>query len=382
MPFGDEPGRLRRAPIRVLAGRADRDDDHLAGAALSAVLLTGRSRLRLSVLLGAIGLALLSTIAGLLVGPVKLPVTGVLHELAHHLPFLSIGHGLPPTDALILDQLRLPRVVLGLMVGGMLGMAGCAYQGVFRNPLADPYLLGSAAGAGFGATSAIALGATGAIGPVDSLPLAAFVGSLVAVAGTYLLGRSAGEGPGVLVLAGVTVGAFFTALQTFVQQHSVQNLQEIYSFILGGIATASWHDVALVSPYVLVSAVVMLMHARVLDVLALGDMEASSLGVNVRRTRLIVVVAATVGTAAVVSVSGLIGFVGIIVPHCVRLVLSTGSMRVLLPLSLVLGAAFLVLCDLAARTIESPAELPIGVITAFLGAPFFAVVLRSARRIA
>ena len=116
-----------------------------------------------------------------------------------------------------------------------------------------------------------------------------------------------------LVLAGVTVGAFFTALQTFVQQHSVQNLQEIYSFILGGIATASWHDVALVSPYVVVSAVVMLMHARVLDALALGDMEASSLGVNVRRTRLIVVVAATVGTAAVVSVSGLIGFVGIIV---------------------------------------------------------------------
>jgi iron complex transport system permease protein len=348
---------------------------------LSAVLLTGRSRLRLGVLLGAIALALASTVAGLLVGPVKLPVGGVLHELAHHLPFLSIGHGLPPTDALILDQLRLPRVVLGLMVGGMLGMAGCAYQGVFRNPLADPYLLGSAAGAGFGATSAIALGATGAIGPVDSLPLAAFVGSLVAVAGTYLLGRSAGEGPGVLVLAGVTVGAFFTAMQTFVQQHSVQNLQEIYSFILGGIATASWHDVALVTPYVFASAIVMLLHARVLDVLALGDMEASSLGVNVRRTRLVVVIAATVGTAAVVSVSGLIGFVGIIVPHCVRLVLRTGSMRVLLPLSLVLGAAFLVLCDLAARTIESPAELPIGVITAFLGAPFFAIVLRSARRI-
>ncbi|MDX6619643.1 MAG: cobalamin transport system permease protein, partial [Gaiellales bacterium] len=248
------------------------------------MLLTGRSRLRLSVLLGAIGLALVSTVAGLLVGPVKLPVGGVLHELAHHLPFVSIGHGLPPTEALILDQLRLPRVVLGLMVGGMLGMAGCAYQGVFRNPLADPYLLGSAAGAGFGATSAIALGATGAVGPVDSLPLAAFAGSLVAVAGTYLLGRSAGEGPGVLVLAGVTVGAFFTALQTFVQQHSVENLQQIYSFILGGIATASWHDVGLVSPYVLASAVVMLLHARVLDVLALGDMEASSLGVNVRRT--------------------------------------------------------------------------------------------------
>jgi iron complex transport system permease protein len=349
---------------------------------MSAAVLTGRSRLRASVLLGSIGLALLSALAGLLIGPVKLSAGGVVQELAHHLPFLSIGHGLGPTDALILDELRLPRVVLGLMVGGMLGLAGCAYQGVFRNPLADPYLLGSAAGAGFGATSAIALGAHGAIGPVDSLPLAAFAGSLVAVAATYVLGRSAGEGAGVLVLAGVTVGAFFTALQTFVQQHSVQNLQEIYSFILGGIATASWHDVGLVSPYFLVAVVVVLMHARVLDVLALGDMEAASLGVDVRRTRLIVVIAATIGTAAVVSVSGLIGFVGIIVPHCVRLVLKTGSMRVLLPLSLVLGAAFLVLCDLAARTLESPAELPIGIITAFLGAPFFAVVLRSARKLA
>lgn len=348
---------------------------------MSAAVLTGRSRLRVSVLLGAIALALACTLAGLLVGPVKLPAGGVLHELAHHLPFLSIGHGLAPTDALILDQLRLPRVCLGLMVGGMLGLAGCAYQGVFRNPLADPYLLGSAAGAGFGATCAIALGAHGAVGPVDSLPLAAFVGSLAAVAATYVLGRSAGDGPGVLVLAGVTVGAFFTAMQTWVQQHSVENLQEIYSFILGGIATASWHDVGLVFPYFLVATVVVLMHARVLDVLALGDVEAASLGVDVLRTRLIVVVAATIGTAAVVSVSGLIGFVGIIVPHCVRLVLKTGSMRVLLPMSLVLGGAFLVVCDLAARTLESPAELPIGVITAFLGAPFFAVVLRSARRL-
>ena len=224
-------------------------------------------------------------LAGLLIGPVKLPAFGVLHELAHHLPFLGIGHGLPPTDALILDELRLPRVVLGLMVGGMLGMAGCAYQGVFRNPLADPYLLGSAAGAGLGATAAIAAGAHGSIGPVDTLPLAAFVGSLLAVAATYILGRSAGDGAGVLVLAGVTVGAFFTAMQTFVQQHSVQNLQEIYSFILGGIATASWHDVALVFPYVVVASIVVLMHARVLDVLALGDVEASSLGINVRRAR-------------------------------------------------------------------------------------------------
>jgi iron complex transport system permease protein len=171
-----------------------------------------------------------------------------------------------------------------------------------------------------------------------------------------------------------------TAVQTFVQQQHSQDLREVYSWLLGGFASADWQEVALVAPYIAVSATILLLHRRLLDVLSLGDEEAASLGVDVRRVRLLVVVAATAGTAAAVAVSGLIGFVGIIVPHTIRLLVST-SYRALVPLSLLVGAGFLVLADVIARTIMSPAELPIGVVTAFFGAPFFAVVLRRSRRI-
>jgi iron complex transport system permease protein len=176
------------------------------------------------------------------------------------------------------------------------------------------------------------------------------------------------------------VAAFLTAVQTFLQQQRSDTLREVYSWLLGGFNGATWHDVALASPYVAVSAIVLLLHRRVLDVLSLGDEEAASVGINVRRARLVIVVAATAGTAAAVAVSGLIGFVGIIVPHTVRLLVST-SYRAVVPLSLLLGAAFLVLADVLARTVMSPAELPIGVITAFFGAPFFAVVLRTMRTV-
>jgi iron complex transport system permease protein len=170
-----------------------------------------------------------------------------------------------------------------------------------------------------------------------------------------------------------------TAVQTFVQQQHAQTLQSVYSWLLGGFDGADWSDVILIAPYVGVSASILLLHRRVLDVLSLGDDEAASLGLDVRRVRLVIVVAATAGTAAAVAVSGLIGFVGIIVPHTIRLLVST-SYRAVVPLSLVVGAGFLVLADVIARTIMSPSELPIGVVTAFFGAPFFAVVLRSSRR--
>ena len=197
-----------------------------------------------------------------------------------------------------------------------------------------------------------------------------------------MLGRSVGGArtTGTLILAGVTVAAFMTSLQTFVQQQRSQTLREVYSWLLGGLGTAEWHDVALAAPYVVVSSILILLHRRVLDVLSVGDEEAAALGLDVRRVRLLIVVAATAGTAAAVAVSGLIGFVGIIVPHTIRLLVST-SYRAVVPLSLVVGAGFLVLTDVLARTILSPAELPIGVVTAFFGAPFFAVVLRTTRTI-
>jgi cobalamin transport system permease protein len=318
---------------------------------------------------------------GLVVGPVHIGIGDIARSLAARLHVPGVESPLSQTDEAIVWDLRLPRVVLGAMVGGMLALAGATYQGVFRNPLADPYLLGVAAGAGLGATFAIAYLPEG-VRSHDVIPPAAFVGGAIAVFAAYALGRSAGRqrSSAALVLAGVTVASFFTAVQTFVQQQHSDTLQEVYSWILGRLPSSGWGDVSMIAPYVVVAGTVIFLHRRLLDVLVLGDDEAASLGVDVRRVRLILVVAATVGTAAAVAVTGLIGFVGIIVPHAIRLV-GGGSYRVLVPLSFVVGAGFLVLVDAVARTALAPAEVPIGVVTAFLGAPFFAVVLRTSRRV-
>lgn len=339
----------------------------------------GRPLRRLSPL--AVGVALVvlgaAVLAGLLVGAVGLAPGAVLAEVADRLPFVSIDSGLGEREAAIVWDLRLPRVVLAALVGATLAAAGAAYQGVFRNPLADPYLLGVAAGAGLGATVGIVTaGAASAV-----VPAAAFAGAVVAVLLTYALGGATGGGRAgtTLVLAGVAVAAFFTAAQTFVQQRHADTVREVYSWILGRLSTVGWSEVGLLAPYAAVSLVVLLLHRRLLDVLAVGEEEAETLGVSAARVRLVVVAAATLGTAAAVAVSGLIGFVGIVVPHAVRL-LAGSSYRVILPLSILGGAAFLVLADLGARTLVSPAEVPLGVITAFVGAPFFAVVLRSSRR--
>jgi iron complex transport system permease protein len=318
-------------------------------------------------------------VVGVLAGPVDLGVASVLESAAARLHVPGASTPLSPTEEAILWEIRLPRVVLAALVGAMLALAGATYQGVFRNPLADPYLLGVAAGAGLGATIAIAYLPDGLRGQ-RALPIAAFVGGAVAVMLTYAVGRSARRerDAATLVLAGVTVAAFFTAWQTFVQQQNSETLQQVYSWILGNIPSTGWSDVVLILPYVAVATVVILALRRVVDVLSLGDDEAAALGVNVGRVRLALVVAATLGTAAAVAVSGLIGFVGIIVPHAVRLLSGVGY-RALLPLSVIIGAGFLVLADVIARTALSPAEIPLGVVTAFFGAPFFALVLRTTR---
>jgi iron complex transport system permease protein len=327
--------------------------------------------------LGALAFLVVVLLLALAVGPVSIGVAGIADSALAKLPLLHVHSSLDAVERAIVWQLRAPRVVLAAMVGGMLALSGASYQGVFRNPLADPYLLGVAAGAGLGATLVLASAGPGG----EMLPLAAFGGAVFAVACSYVLGSTVGGGAGNagMILAGVTVAAFLTAVQTFLQQRDQQSLQAVYGWLLGGFDGADWHEVLLVAPYIAISSAVLLAHRRVLDVLSLGDDEAAALGLDVRRVRLVIVVAATAGTAAAVSVSGLIGFVGIIVPHAVRLAVSS-SYRALLPLSLLLGAGFLVLADVIARTILAPAEVPIGVITAFFGAPFFALVLRGARR--
>lgn len=340
-----------------------------------AVPVVPTARLRLGWLsLGVVVVAVVAT-AGLVVGPVAIDPVQALREVV----------GLPSTltdqQAAIVTELRLPRVVLGLLVGASLSVCGAGYQGVFRNPLADPYLLGAAAGAGLGVTVVIVTAANGTETPVAA-PIAAFLGALVAVTLTYVLGASGGGGRltvASLLLAGVAVTSFLTAVQTYVQQRGPDTIQRVYSWILGRLTTAGWHEVRVVLPYMAVAFVVILAHRRVLDVLAVGDEEAATLGLHTQRTRLLVIAAASLGTAAAVSVSGLIGFVGIIVPHTVRLLVGP-SHRSLLPLSLLFGGAFLCAADLLARTVAAPAEIPIGVVTAFFGAPFFILVLRTSRR--
>jgi iron complex transport system permease protein len=265
------------------------------------------------------------------------------------------------------------------LVGAMLSVGGASYQGVFRNPLVDPYLLGAAAGAGLGATLMIAIwGGVGTDWPVDPVPAVAFVFAIAAVGLTYLVGASFGglRSTSTLVLAGVAMVSLLTAIQTFVLQRNSEVVREVYNWILGRLSSASWDDVKLVLPYVAFSCIVLFLHRRHLDALRVGDDEATALGIPVTRVRLVVVVAATLGTAAVVAVSGLIGFVGLVVPHIVRLIAGAGYRR-LLPLTVFFGAAFLILADIPGRVLTAPAELPIGVVTAFVGAPFFIVLLRT-----
>jgi iron complex transport system permease protein len=333
--------------------------------------------LRAGWLAGGVLAVVVALVAGVAFGPVPLPPARVAAALLDLLPGVRVSSGLTPRELAIVTELRLPRVILGLLVGALLALAGAAYQGVFRNPLADPHLLGVAAGAGLGVTAVIAFRPdTSAALPVGA-PLAAFVGAVVAVALTWLLGGAGGRArtPATLILAGVAVSAFLAAAQTFLLQRHIEALREVYSWLLGRLATAGWHDVLLVLPYAAVTGAIVLSQRRELDVLTVGDEEATSLGLHPQRSRYLLIAAASLGTAAAVSVSGLIGFVGIIVPHTLRL-LAGPSYRSILPLSILFGGAFLALTDLLARTVASPAEIPIGVVTAFLGAPFFALVLR------
>lgn len=316
---------------------------------------------------------------GAMIGPAGPDWWRVPLELLDRLPFVSIDSGVSPLESSVLWEIRMPRVVLAALVGSMLSLAGASYQGVFRNPLVDPYLLGVAAGAGLGATLVIVVNRTATESwPIDPLPLAAFIGGLLAVLLTYLVGAAFGATrvSATLVLAGVAVTSLATAIQTFILQRNSEVVRQVYSWILGRLSTATWSDVRLVLPYVIVSSGVLLAHRRLLDVMRIGDDEAQSLGARVDRIRLTVVVAATLGTSAVVSVSGLIGFVGIMVPHLVRF-LAGASYRRLLPLTVMVGATFLIVADVPGRILSDPAETPIGVVTAFLGAPFFIIVLRS-----
>lgn len=271
-------------------------------------------------------------------------------------------------------ELRVPRALLAFLVGGALGTAGAGLQALVRNPLADPFLLGLSGGAGLGAVTAIALGLQGAW----ALPLAAFAGALGAMLLVYRMGLVGGAelDPRVLVLAGVAVGAFAAAISTaIVSLSEATQLRNAFLWLWGGLSGASWDTVRVMALYTPLPLVVLLAAARPLDLLALGEEPASYLGADVERVKRRVYVAASLLTAAAVAVSGVIGFVGLVVPHIGRLVWGHRH-RVLLPVSFLGGGTLLALADTLARTAVAPHELPVGIVTALIGVPVFALLLR------
>ncbi len=318
---------------------------------------------RFAVTLAALLTAAVAT--GVLVGPSFLSPGEVLGAL--------LGRGDPSATAIVWS-LRLPRVALGLLVGGVLAVAGASLQVLVRNPLADPYLLGLSGGAGLGAVLAMAAG----LASPWAVPAAAFGGALLAMAAVYRLAAVAGgalDGR-VLVLAGVVVGAFAGALVSgILAVTDAQGARSAMLWLMGGFGGAGWGTVAVLAVYAAPALVVLVAEARALNLLALGEEPAQYLGTDVVRTKRRVYLAASLLAAAAVAAAGIIGFVGLVVPHAIRL-LRGHDHRGILPAAFVTGGALLVFADAGARTAFAPVELPVGVVTALLGVPVFALLLR------
>jgi iron complex transport system permease protein len=314
------------------------------------------------------------------IGAVSIPPLDVARMLLNKLPLVQIAPTWLDTYETILFDIRLPRTILILLAGAALSGSGAAYQGLFRNPLADPYIIGVASGAGLGAVIAMSLQWPATVLGALVIPIAAFIGALITVAVVYGLARIGRATPvSTLILAGVAIGSFTTAITTFLMLSSQAELRRAISWMLGGFAFGGWLPVIAIVPYILAGLIALALMGRALNVLQFGDDQAQQLGLRVDRVKLIVVIAASLTTAAAVAFAGIIGFVGLAVPHVIRL-LWGGDYRRLIPLSIIAGAAFLLLADILARTIIAPQEVPLGVITAMFGAPFFLWLLRRTKR--
>jgi iron complex transport system permease protein len=332
---------------------------------------------------GVLGLILVALLASTQ-GSVAIPIWTTAEMLLARFPLpgspLAVPTTWPASYEAVLFQIRLPRVVLAGLVGAALAAAGASYQGLFRNPLADPYLIGVASGAALGAVLSIVLPFAGQLYSLGIIQLMAFAGGLVTVAIVYALARVGGAVPvSTLLLAGVALGAFASAITSFLMYVNGQQLFAIYSWLLGGFSLGDWGKVLTILPYCGLGLALLCLYSRALNVMQLDEEQAAQLGLPVERLKMILLAAATLVTAAAVSVSGLIGFVGLIVPHLVRLLWGP-DYRFLLPMSIIVGAIFLVLADTLARTLLGPTEIPVGAVTAFFGAPFFLYLLRQKKR--
>ena len=286
-------------------------------------------------------------------------------------------------DETIIFQIRLPRVIGGALVGAALATAGALFQGLLRNPMADPYIIGTSAGAALGATIAMILPINMALLGFGLVPVFAFIGALSTVTLVYHLARVGGKTPIIsMLLAGFVVSALLAAIVAFIMSISDRldlDLRSVYSFLMGHISVSSWEQISVTAPLVIGGIIAARFFALRLNAFSLGEEGAAYLGVEVERDKILILALGSLLTAAAVSISGLIGFVGLVMPHAMRLSLGPDH-RLLLPASALAGATFLVIADILARTLLAPLEIPVGIITALIGAPFFLYLLRHNRR--
>ena len=316
-------------------------------------------------------------------GAVDISLPDIVKMTLNKLAIFDFPETWEAAEETIIFQIRLPRVIAGALVGAALATAGVLFQGLLRNPMADPYIIGTSAGAALGATIAMLLPINLAFLGFGLVPVAAFCGALGTVFLVYNLARVGGKTPIIsMLLAGVVTSSFMAAVMALLISISDRlqlNLHSIYYFILGHISVTSWEQIAVITPLVIGGIIAARFFALRLNAFSLGEEGAAYVGVEVERDKLLILALGALLTAAAVSISGLVGFVGLVVPHAVRLSFGPDH-RFLLPASALAGGIFLVIADLLARTVLSPEELPLGVITAIIGAPFFIYLLRRTRK--
>lgn len=312
------------------------------------------------------------------IGTAKINILDIFKIVGSNIPFIkryiSVDH-ISDSARTIIWNIRVPRVLLGVLVGASLSMAGAAFQGLLQNPMADPYVIGISSGAALGASIAIVFNIGFIIPGISSITIFAFAGALVAVTLVYNIARTRNKVPvHTLLLAGVAIGQFFTAIMSFLMVIHDKAMTKIIYWTLGSLAGKGWAPVIRVSIPLILSMIIINFFARDLNIMITGEESAKSLGVNLERTKKYILLLGTLITSISVSISGIIGFVGLIIPHIVRLLLGPDH-RILLPASALLGGVFMIFTDTIARTIISPVEIPVGIITALFGGPFFIYLL-------
>lgn len=333
------------------------------------------------IIISLIIVLVLSIAICLTLGSAQLSLGQVVKAVLKRIPLVGerLGYSVSPMDDLIIHSIRLPRILLAILVGCALGAAGVVFQGVFHNPMAEPFVIGVSSGAALGATIAFVLGLNFSFFGLSSVPIMAFLGSMLTTFVVYNIARVGREVPlTVLLLAGVAVGSFMSALNSLLMVFNREESTKIVFWLMGGFSARGWEHVQAAFPYILIGYLVIVFYLEELNLLSLGEEKAQLMGVDVEKVQLILIGAASLIAAAAVSVSGIIGFVGLIVPHIIRILIGPDH-KFLLPTATIFGGIFLLWTDTLARTVFSPIEVPVGILTSMAGAPFFVYLLRKNR---